>query len=599
MSDDMLAAALDYALAGLPVLPLHTLAAGQCTCGSPDCASPAKHPRLTNGLNGASTDVAVVAGWWQRWPDANVGIATGAKSRLVVLDVDAGHGGAGTLAGLERVHGKLPKTAKVLTGGGGAHYFFHQGNGEVRNSAGKLGAGLDVRADGGYVVAPPSIHASGRVYRWTSDLAKSPPADMPPWLLEDARTQRSSGAAPVGDEIPQGARDSTLASLAGTMRRRGMSEAELLAALRVTNETRCKPPLADTDVQRIAQSIAKKPPAAEVPAQAENATDNAVLSPEPFRLVPVEWEPILAHGVPEIEYVSAPYLPARKRIWGVGAAEAGKSIWAAFKASELTRAGLTVVVVSQENGLEEETRRFMRLGPDFGNLRLCVDQGLDLALPAHVAALIEVSQGAALTVIDTLSACWSGDEDSNTAVVAFDRDVLLPLIRETGASPLVLDHTGNPQPFVRRRGVSAPRGASAKGQKADFLLEFRAGNPHEFTIDHGKARGAKGKESSRTFRVIDTDDDGLDVIEVEGSDDLKVAALADSLVDYIRESGEIGTNKLREAAKALKAGTNLQTDALALLEAEDPPRVTAAWGMIETETGRQRAKVWRPSGVGS
>ncbi len=336
-----------------------------------------------------------------------------------------------------------------------------------------------------------------------------------------------------------------------------------------------------------------------VPAQAENATDNAVLSPEPFRLVPIEWEPILAHGVPEIEYVSVPYLPSRKRIWGVGAAEAGKSIWAAFKSSELTRADLIVAYISQENGLEEEIRRFMRLRPDFGNLRLCVDQGLDLALPAHVAALIEVSAGAALTVIDTLSACWSGDEDSNTAVVAFDRDVLLPLIRETGASPLVLDHSGNPQPFVRRRGVSAFRGASAKGQKADFVLEFRAGNPNEFTIDHGKARGAKGKESPRTFRVIDTDDDGLDVIEVEGSDDVKVAALADQLVDVIREAGEIGTTKLREAASALKAGTTFQTDAMTLLEAEDPPRVSVAWGVIETESGRQRAKVWRPSGAKS
>src|SRR5262249_39693985 len=144
-------------------------------------------------------------------------------------------------------------------------------------------------------------------------------------------------------------------------------------------------------------------------------------------------------------------------------------------ASELTRAGFIVVYISQENGLEEEARRFMRLQPDYSNLRLYVDQGLDLTIAEHIAALIEASHGAVLTVIDTLSACWSGDEDSNSEVTGFDRDVLLPLIRETDASPLVLDHTGNPQPFANRRGVSAPRGASAKGQKADFLLEFRAG----------------------------------------------------------------------------------------------------------------------------
>ena len=323
----------------------------------------------------------------------------------------------------------------------------------------------------------------------------------------------------------------------------------------------------------------------------------AAEEPGPYRLVPIDWEPIIARGIPEIEYVSEPYLPARKRIWGVGAAEAGKSIWAASKASELTRAGLIVVYISQENGLEEEIRRFVRLRPDFSNLRLYVDQGLDLALADHVAALIEVSGGAALDVIDTLSACWSGDEDSNAAITALDRDVLLPLIRETGTSPLVLDHTGNPQPFVRRRGVSAPRGASAKGQKADFLLEFRATGDRELQIAHAKARGAR-KEPLCTFQVVDGEDGALDVVEIETPADAKTLALADDLVEAISEAGALTTKALREAAKKLQAGVRLQNAAIELLEAEDPPRVAVAREKIETESGPRDARVWRPTGSG-
>ena len=138
-TDPRLAAALDYAAAGLPVLPLD-----------------GKIPRNRGGLTNASTDPAVIAEWWRRWPSANVGIRTGAECGLVVLDVDTPKGGAGTLAELERKHGKLPATARVLTGGGGEHIYFRHPGRELRNSAGRLGAGLDTRGDGGYVVAPPS-----------------------------------------------------------------------------------------------------------------------------------------------------------------------------------------------------------------------------------------------------------------------------------------------------------------------------------------------------------------------------------------------------------------------------------------------------------
>ena len=246
-----------------------------------------KIPRNRGGLTNASTDPAIIAEWWRRWPDANVGIRTGAESGVVVLDVDTPKGGAGALAELERKHGKLPATARVLTGGGGEHIYFRHPDRELRNSTGRLGAGLDVRGDGGYVVAPPSVHESGRAYQWKRTLDRGL-ADCPAWLLEDAEQRRNGSAPAVGDVIPEGERDNTLTSLAGTMRRRGMAEAEIFAALKVTNAERCKPPLDEQDVVRIAKSIASKAPAERPVAAVSEAEAPETDSPSPVEIVSLD-----------------------------------------------------------------------------------------------------------------------------------------------------------------------------------------------------------------------------------------------------------------------------------------------------------------------
>ena len=104
--------------------------------------------------------------WWRRWPDAGLGLVTGAVSGLVVLDVDPRNDGAATLEDLEREHGPVPVTVEVLTGGGGRHlYFQHPGE---ETPPVKIGPGLDRLGDGSQVVAPPSLHASGRRYEWRS-----------------------------------------------------------------------------------------------------------------------------------------------------------------------------------------------------------------------------------------------------------------------------------------------------------------------------------------------------------------------------------------------------------------------------------------------
>jgi len=237
----LIEAAVAYAGRGLPVFPCR-----------------GKVPLTDHGFQDASTDTKTVLTWWTRWPEAAIGIPTGTISGLVVLDVDVQHGGAGTLAALERKHGKLPAAPEVLTGGGGSHFYFAHPGRPVRSSTGKLGAGLDVRADGGYVVAPPSEHASGRRYCWRRPQRKLELPPLPEWLLEDVDRRRIGKAASVEALIPEGQRRQELLSLAGTLRRRGLGADEILDALASVNEKRCRPPLERDELESLACDVADR-----------------------------------------------------------------------------------------------------------------------------------------------------------------------------------------------------------------------------------------------------------------------------------------------------------------------------------------------------
>lgn len=256
-------AAIAYVDLGWMVLPVWWVGDGQCGCGKPHCSSPGKHPWgrfAPNGLKDATKDGTVICSWFANGHTPNIGIRTGAESGILVIDIDPRHDGDKSLAGL----GTLPRTATVATGGGGQHLYFRMPAADIRSfSADKtprLGPGIDVRANGGYAVAPPSEHVSSGKYKWLID-PQAGLADLPQDILAKLieKTGASRASAAVNGIIPRGQRDNTLTSMAGSMRRRGMTEGAILAALREENRC-CEEPLPDTDLKRIARSIGKKEP---------------------------------------------------------------------------------------------------------------------------------------------------------------------------------------------------------------------------------------------------------------------------------------------------------------------------------------------------
>jgi putative DNA primase/helicase len=261
--------ALNLAELGICVFPVHYIREdGFCTCGNKKCDNPGKHPRTGSGFLDASVNVKIIRGWFTRWPESNIGVATGEKSGIIVLDVD-GTEGLKTLGSRA-----LPNTPAVATGraDGGTHYYFQWPGFPIKNLRNMEGKkGLDFRGDGGYVIAPFSKHKSGNTYHWLKapeglpgyDGEKAPFAEAPDWLVKLFNRKGSSFGNAEDNSAPQmifeGMRDVHLTSLAGTMRRRGIPADVIRVALIDYNAKYCKPPLSESQVEKISDSIGRKP----------------------------------------------------------------------------------------------------------------------------------------------------------------------------------------------------------------------------------------------------------------------------------------------------------------------------------------------------
>jgi hypothetical protein len=222
------------------------------------CLPRDKRPATKHGCKDATRDLAVIQQWWDENPDYNVAIATG--RRVFVVDVDDAEA---ALRELELANTELPSTVESLTPRG-RHIYFRTPQFEVRNSSGRVAPGIDVRGVGGYVIAPPSVHPSGRQYHWSVDSAKRA-AEAPDWLL--AKLDDRGNASPtaitewrdlVANGADEGTRDCTIARLAGHLLRRRIDPVVVLELLKSWNATHCRPPLPVVDIERVCGSIAAR-----------------------------------------------------------------------------------------------------------------------------------------------------------------------------------------------------------------------------------------------------------------------------------------------------------------------------------------------------
>lgn len=205
---ELLETALTYAQRDWRVFPIHGIVDGRCTCRR-KCSSPGKHPLVRRGLYEAATDQRAIKGWWTRWPFANIAVATGAASGLAVIDVDGPEGEA-TVARLEHSGFRLSPTLTAITGNGRHLYFTCDRS--LPNTTRRLPGiggdlpGVDLRADAGYVVIPPSTHANGTAYRWVDPETRLAP--LPEWIEapEPITTAVPSRRPPTftGDGTPYG-----------------------------------------------------------------------------------------------------------------------------------------------------------------------------------------------------------------------------------------------------------------------------------------------------------------------------------------------------------------------------------------------------------
>ncbi|WP_405797221.1 bifunctional DNA primase/polymerase [Streptomyces sp. NBC_01506] len=415
-----------YAKRGWRVLPLHHAADGRCTCGNPrrdakhDYKQGGKHPVYPAWQDNATTDPGQIATWWAERPRANIGIATGEASGIFVLDVDPDNGGFDSLTALETEHGPLPETRRHETGSGGLHFFFAWPGFNPRNSSGKLGPGLDIRADGGQVVAPPSVSVKGaysprggpdpvQAPAWLVDMLRPPPLPEPlppgtytaPVGSQDAYTNKAVQAeCDAITSAPEGTQNDTINRAAfsvGTLVGAGaLSEGEaretLLSAARAGNHPEGRalatitsgltagmaqprtpwPPVGRVDDRNDFSGLIAPEPEAATPAEPPAAVEPEAEEEPPNRFVRLDWHQAFATDFSKIEWLPGKFMERGQQVSIVGDGKVGKTLfvhdwlWRAVTGRSFLgderRAPLYVLYFDRENGLRDIVTRMQGFG---------------------------------------------------------------------------------------------------------------------------------------------------------------------------------------------------------------------------------------------
>jgi Bifunctional DNA primase/polymerase, N-terminal/AAA domain/Primase C terminal 1 (PriCT-1) len=436
-----------------------------------------KRPLSLHGFQDATLDIAQLVRWWAEFPDAGVGIATGTRSGLVVLDVDPRNNGHHSMAAIRAQYGDLGPTPEAQTGGGGRHLFFKLPPGESLPSA-KPWPGIDIKADGGYVVACPSVHPSGVMYRWVKGLEpdRLPLAPAPDWLLEILRTRKTQAIStpdPVASHSSgvflDGSRNASLTSLAGTMQRRGMSPEGILAALTVENEARCRPPLSESEVSAIVQSVARYAPDPE-----------ATPPPSPevlYRFPLMDITGALDEDPPEVSWLLDGWIARGDCALIAGPPGAGKS-WITLDIALAgssgkpildywTTAPFRVLHIDEENPPDEVHRRLYQVGLALGIKASALDGRLLMTAPRHGFSFRDAVKVRELhrmvedfrpdlIILDSLTAISTITEEAKAVEVRrFFHSYLYPLQRPSNAAILCVHHTNKGVYSLERQTTDA------------------------------------------------------------------------------------------------------------------------------------------------
>ncbi len=523
-----LVAALTYARRGWPVAPAHsTRHDGSCSCGDASCDRIGKHPRTRHGLTDATTDEKTIREWWSKTPDANVLIRTGkvGDRYLVVFDIDAKHNGEEKLAELLAEHSaELPDTPRAITGGGGSHIFMWSRL-PVKSSAGQIALGLDVRGVGGYVIAAPSRHESGREYLWD---AGAHPADLalaeaPSWFValaglagERVKVKPSDVEGAEISEIFEGGRNSALTKIAGAMRRPGVGERAILAALRIVNDERCRPPLDDWELEKIARSIARHDPG-----------DPVKAGGDPLPLI--GWQQVAA-PLPKVKWTleGLGIAPGAVTIIGgaggggktmalqalILAVASGRRVWGHF-ATEQGRA----IHIDYEQGDRVTRERYQRIANAMGlDLRSLPPDSFGLAsLPrfamkadqATEDTIVRVCTGARVAIIDAFRGAFP-DAKENDSDVRKHLDMLQHASERTGCTMMVIAHSRKASEDKDVR--SSLRGSSALFDSAQtvYMLDGEAGKPTRVHNTKDRVLGGINGKLRETFGIRIEDVEGVD-----------------------------------------------------------------------------------------
>jgi hypothetical protein len=538
--NELLNAALGYADQGWPVFP---------------CERGGKKPLTANGFKDATTDKNTIRAWWAKWPDANIGSPMGGDR--IVIDMDGGEADK-PMVELERKYGKLPETLQVKTARGW-HFYFNPSGAKIKPSAGVLGRHLDVRGEGSYVILPPSVHANGTRYEWVD----APMATLPEAWSKLLSSPPKPEDRPEAKKIPEGQRNQHLTSLAGSMRRRGMGEAAIEAALLKENQERCHPPLPDEEVRTIARSVGRYEPA---------------LQPG-FQLVPLG--DLLAKPNTPVEYVWDGHLVAGTVSVVVSKPKVGKSTFArnlclAVSRGEdflgfATRQGECIYLALEER--EDDVRNDFRAMGANGSEPIRIHAA---PAPAEgIRALCELVKESrpCLVVIDPLFRIARIRDEKAYGETYAALGPLIDAARESGTHVMLVHHSGK---GVKADPIDSPLGSTAIGGLSSTLVVLN--RTEDYRVIQTVQRIGQGMSET----VLQFDPETKRLSPGGTREDVETENLSREILESLRAAGEPKTEP--EITEAVGGATKFVRRAL---------RQLVEQGRVSREGGGKRGDPYR------